>query len=177
MIGLLAVMAASMGCYTLLKHPGLKSSGDTTEEYQAESVSHGNDCLSCHNSADLDRFAIGVPRPRPYTSPWWDYYYDWPWWNSYYANPTSDDQAENEKRPFDRRRQSQPPEAASSSSGAAPAPAELPTGSLARPAGSGDNTSNPPPASSTDSGKREGKRSSGDSDDQSGSSNRRERKP
>ncbi len=150
---------ASAGCYTVIKHPRLAAEGEAASADYSVPVTFGDDCRSCHAAGTSGYHAIAVPPPRPQPSWRWEYYYDTPWWQSYYAPAAAGSAAEAEqsKRPFDRRHQTTREEQAPA--GFAPAAQPLPpatVGAVARPSASDSSTTAPAPKE--DSGKRRAKR-------------------
>jgi len=151
------LLLASVGCYTVIKHPRLAAEGQAASEDYTTSVTFGDDCRSCHAAGRSGYHAIAVPPPRLEPSWRWTYYYNTPWWQSYYAPAAAADEAEASKRPFDRRRQTTSEEQAPA--GFAPAAQPLPpatAGAVARPSTRDSSTTAPAPKE--DSGKRRARR-------------------
>jgi hypothetical protein len=165
-------VATSVGCYTMLKHPRVKTDDRAASAQENEMmVGFGDDCAGCHSPGSLYAHHAAVPPPRAVAWPTWSYYYDNPWWFPYYTpvipGGAATSEEEQKKRPFDRRRLSRPDES-NPSAVASPEPVNNP-GTIAKPADSGNSQPTPPPS---DSGKRDEKRSG---DNQAGE--RRTRKP
>jgi len=156
-VALLAV-TASMGCYTVLKHPLIRTQKPETTEYVQESVAFSDDCMTCHDESIAAHHAIAIPRPIRTPSPSWFYYYDTPWWYPYYSQQKTAAVRDNDKkRPFDRRRMSKPVKTATGNA-TVTTPASS-GGTLARPVQSSDDKSSTESTKKEDSGKRKAKRS------------------
>ena len=101
-------MFVSVGCYTVLKHPDVRSNSSTVSKHQTRDVSFNDDCQPCHSgSASWSHQAIATRPQSPAASAGW-YYYDTPWWYQYYSFGTGASQSENTDRSFDSRRNSRP---------------------------------------------------------------------
>jgi len=171
-LAVVSLIASSIGCYTLLKHPRVQIDDRTAPARDGEAVGFADDCSACHNLAGLSTYHPAVPPPRRFISPAWGYYYDNPWWIPYYTPivPGGADGAtteEQKKRPFDRRHLSRQDET-SPSTASTPEPSANP-GTIAKPADSGDKQVKP---QQQDTNKREEKRSG-----ESQGEDRRKRKP